>query len=167
MPKQGRYESIQRDLRTWFQSAKTVVIMGLGTSLRRDDFVGAKIVEDLHGRVSERVRLIVCETVPESFIELIIEMKPSHVLIIDAALLNLQAGSAALLEPTRASGSSVSTHALPLSLLSEYLSKETGAKILLLAVQPKETGFGEGLSNELEESRKRIVNLLADVLSEI
>lgn len=161
------YESIERELRAWLQGAKKLVIMGIGCSLRRDDFVGVQIVRGLRNRVSNKVHLIECETVPESSIEPVTELKPTHILIVDAALLNLPPGSAVLIEPSRAGGASISTHALPLSLLSEYLSHETGAKITLLAVQPKETGFGEGLSDELDEAHKSIIELLAYVLSDI
>jgi len=46
-----------------------------------DDFVGVKIVKNLEGKVSDGVQLIECETVPESFLETIIEFSPTHVLL--------------------------------------------------------------------------------------
>lgn len=167
MPEERRYGCARRELRAWLSHAGQIVVLGVGSSLRRDDFVGVKIARGLRDRVPDRVHLFECETVPESFIEPIVELKPTHILITDAALLNLPPGSSMLVEPSKIQGSSISTHALPLSILCEFLSKETGAKISILAVQPKETGFGEGLTEELEESLKDIVNLLVDVLSEI
>lgn len=161
-----KYESVKQELRAWFSDANKVVVLGVGSSLRRDDFIGVEIVKELRNKVPNKIHLIECETVPESFIEPIVELKPTHILIIDAALLNLPPGSSMLVEPGKIKGGLVSSHALPLSILSEYLSKETGARISLLAVQPKETAFGEGLTEELEEALKGIVELLVDVFSE-
>jgi len=161
------YKDVERDLREWLTNAERVVILGVGSSLRRDDHIGVEIVKVLRGRIPKTVHLLECETVPENFIEPIIELKPTHLLIIDAAILNKPPGSAMLVKPDKIKGIPISTHALPLSILCEYISKETGAKVALLAIQPKDTGFGEGLTDEVEDARERLVNLLVDVLSEM
>jgi Ni,Fe-hydrogenase maturation factor len=57
-----------RELQTWFEGAKKVVVAGIGNPNRSDDYVGLKIVEDLHGKVRKDVCLLECETVPESFL---------------------------------------------------------------------------------------------------
>ena len=102
-------------LRNWFYNARSVVIAGIGNPLRKDDFVGVEIVRNLENKVSDAVYLIECETVPENFIEPIIKFNPSHVLIIDAALLNLEPGSSKLLSSKQLTERHVvSTHALPL-----------------------------------------------------
>jgi Ni,Fe-hydrogenase maturation factor len=88
-------------LRNWLSNSRRVVIAGIGNPLRKDDFVGVKIVRNLRNKVSEAVYLIECETVPESFIKPIENFKPTHILIIDAALLNLKPGSPKLIEPNR------------------------------------------------------------------
>jgi len=158
---------IERELRVWLSDAKRVVIAGVGSSLRKDDFVGVEIVIKLRNKVSQSVYLIECETVPESFIEPISEFKPTHVLIIDAAMLNLKPGSLKLIEPKEIVGVAVSTHALPLYLFSEYLAETIGAKVALLAIQPKDTNFGEGLTEELKEAAKNVTSLLIKILSKV
>jgi len=148
----------------WLSNASRVVVAGVGNSLRKDDFVGVEIVRNLQKKVSKYIYLIECETVPESFIEPIINFKPTHVLIIDAALLNLKPGSSTLIEPNKIVGIPVSTHALPLNIFSEYIVKTTGAKVALLAIQPKETDFGEGLTPELRKTEEELTNLLLKIL---
>ena len=157
-------QSIEKDLKVWLSNARKVVVAGIGNSLRKDDFVGVEVVRNLQKKISKHVYLIECETVPESFLEPIIEFKPTHVLIIDAALLNLKPGSSKLIEPNTISGIPVSTHALPLNIFSEYVTKMTGAKVALLAIQPKETDFGEGLTKELRKTVEELTNLLLKVL---
>jgi hydrogenase 3 maturation protease len=142
-----------------------VVIAGIGNPLRRDDFVGVHIVRELRDRVSRSVYLIECETVPESFIGPIIEFKPSHILIIDAALLNQKPGSSKLIGPAQlAGGPAISTHALPLQIFCEYLAGTLEAKIALLVIQPGDASFGEGLTEEVEKTAGYLTNLLSEVL---
>ena len=156
--------NIEESLQLWLSTANRVVVAGIGNSLRKDDFVGVEVVKNLRKKVSKHNYLIECETVPESFIEPIIKFKPTHVLIIDAALLNLKPGSSRLIEPNIIAGVPVSTHALPLNIFSEYISKTTSAKVALLAIQPKETDFGEGLTPELRKTEEELTNLLLKLL---
>jgi len=156
---------IEHTLRKWFSKAKKVVLAGIGNPLRKDDFVGVKIVKDLENKVSRNIFLIECETVPESFIESIAEFEPTHILLIDASLLSLEHGSVRFIEANQMSSQTpVLTHALPLQLFCEYLTKMTHAKIALLAIQPKNTDFGEGLTPEVEKTAEYLTNLLLKIL---
>lgn len=153
-------------LQNWFFGFNRVVIVGIGNPLRKDDFVGVKVVRALKNRVSQSVYLIECETVPESFMEPITGLNPSHILIIDAALLNLEAGSSKLVDPKDLKVRQVvSTHVIPLRIFCQYLAQVTEAKIALLLIQPKDTSFGEGLTQELENAVMRLAKLLSKILS--
>ena len=159
---------IEKELKNWFAGAKRVVIAGIGNPIRQDDFVGTKIAQDMLGKVSENVLLIECETVPESYLLDIEEFKPTHVLLIDAALLDLAPGEACLFLPEQVAGfSAVTSHVLPLHVFSEYLKQATGAKIALLLIQPKNVEFGEGLSSEVNAASERIAGLLRELLSKV
>jgi hydrogenase 3 maturation protease len=151
----------QGELEDWLAGAEKVVIAGIGNPVRTDDFVGVKIVQDLEGKVSEKVYLIECETVPESFLEPIIEFKPTHVLLIDAAFLGLKPGAARLIDPERiAAFPAVTTHMLPLRIFCEYVTKMAEAKIALLLIEPKNNEFGEGLTPEVQAAAEKIANIL-------
>jgi len=153
-------------LQNWFFGFNRVVIVGIGNPLRKDDFVGVKVVRALKNRVSQSVYLIECETVPESFMEPITGLNPSHILIIDAALLNLEAGSSKLVDPKDLKvRQMVSTHVIPLRIFCQYLAQVTEAKIALLLIQPKDTSFGEDLTQELENAVMRLAKLLSKILS--
>jgi hydrogenase 3 maturation protease len=160
----GRKPSIERDLREWFSGAKRVVVAGIGNPIRMDDFVGVRIVQGLQGKVSGRVMLIECETAPEGFTQQIVDFKPTHVLLIDAALLELKPGEARLVDPAKLTTfPAYSTHMLPLRLFCEYLIQTTGARIGLLLVQPRITDFGEGLSQEVAQATRVAVSTLIEV----
>ncbi|MCJ7424918.1 hydrogenase 3 maturation endopeptidase HyCI [Candidatus Bathyarchaeota archaeon] len=159
------HNSVREELDKWFSGARKVVIAGIGNPVRMDDFAGVKIAQNLQGKVSEKVHLIECETVPESFIQQIVDFDPSHILLIDAALLGLKPGSSRIVEPAQvAAYAAYSTHTLPLRIFCEYLAKTTKAKIALLLIEPKETDFGEGLSSEVGASTQQITSILLDIL---
>jgi len=160
-------DDLRSDLKSWLSNVKKLVIIGVGNPLKMDDFIGIYIARRLKNKVPSRVHLVECETVPESFIEPIQNLKPTHILIIDAALLNLPPGNAKMVKPEETAGIPISTHALPLSIFCEYLEKTTGAKIALLAIQPKEIGFGEGLTEELEKAAEHLEVFLLELLATI
>lgn len=159
----GKYD-IQEELKKWFSIAEKIVIAGIGNPIRMDDFVGVKIVQELRGKVSDNVMLIECETVPESYIQQIEEFKPTHILLIDAAILGLEPGKVKLVEPEKLTAyPAFSTHILPLRIFCEYLAKTTKAKIALLLIEPARTDFGEGLTSRVENATQKLVSTLLEL----
>jgi len=143
-----------------------VVIAGIGNPIRTDDFVGVKIVQDLEGKLPKDVCIIECETVPESFMDEIAELKPSHVLLIDAAVMGLKPGGVRLFDAEKVTSfPPISTHMLPLRVFCEYIEKMSKAKIALLLVEPGKTEFGEGLTPEVQAAAVKITVLLIKLLS--
>lgn len=155
------------NLARWFSKAQRIVIVGVGNSIRRDDNIGVEIVNGLKGKVTKDVFLIKSETVPESFIEPIVEFKPTHILIIDAGLMNLSPGTAKIVETIEVSKTAISIHALPIQIFCEYLAKMTDAKVAIILVQPKDTSLGEGLTHELDLAREKLVDYLAKIIESV
>jgi hydrogenase 3 maturation protease len=152
---------LQKTLEKWLASAKRVVIAGIGNPIRSDDFVGVKIVQDLQGKIPERVHLIECETVPESFMQEIVDFKPSHVLLVDAAVLGLKPSETRLVFPEQVTDfPAITTHVLPLRIFCEYIAKMTEAKIALLLIEPANVEFGEGLTPEVQAAAEKITQIL-------
>jgi hydrogenase maturation protease HycI len=157
--------ALEDELSNWLSDAKKVVVAGIGNPIRQDDHVGVRVVQDLVGKVSEKVHLIECETVPESFVDEIIEVAPTHVLLVDAAGLRLAPGTAHLYDVEEVvNSSSISTHTLPLRVFCEYVFTLTGARIALLLIEPLETDFGEGLSADLQAAADRVTKVLEELL---
>ncbi|MEM2318696.1 MAG: hydrogenase 3 maturation endopeptidase HyCI [Candidatus Bathyarchaeia archaeon] len=157
--------SAEKKLRDWLSGAERVVVAGVGNPIRMDDFVGVKVVRDLQGRVSKNVLLVECETVPESFLQQILDFGPSHVLIVDAAVMGLEPGDFRFVRSEHLRFfPAISTHMLPLRVFCDYLAEAVGARVGLLLVEPKNVDFGEGLSGEVEAASRRIVDFLAKIL---
>ena len=153
--------NLQKALEEWLANSKRVVVAGIGNPIRSDDFVGVKIVQDLQGKLPERVYLIECETVPESFLQPIVEFNPTHVLLIDAAILGLKTGETRLVNPEQMTAfPAISTHMLPLRIFCEYITSTTKAKIALLLIEPGNVEFGEGLTPEVQANAEKITKML-------
>jgi len=151
----------------WLEGATRVVVLGVGSRIRRDDAVGLAVIDRLKGRVPGFVELFDCETVPESFTGPIRKLAPSHLLIIDAAELGLNPGEARLVNPESILEARFSTHALSLSVLSGYVASETGAKVLLIGVQPEDVQFGVEMTPEVIQAADRLSQSILSLLLEV
>jgi hydrogenase 3 maturation protease len=158
--------SSQKELKEWLANHKKTVIAGIGNPIRKDDFVGVKIIQELRGKLPKNISLIECETVPESFMDEIVELKPSHLLLVDAAVMGLMPGEVRLFDAEKVTDfPPVSTHMLPLRVFCDYITQLTNAKIALLLVEPGNTEFGESLTPEVKAAAENITRMLLALLS--
>jgi hydrogenase 3 maturation protease len=122
-------------------------------------------VQDLKDKVSDKVCLIECETVPESFMDEMVELQPSHVLLIDAAVMGLEPGEARLFDAEKVTDfPPISTHMLPLRVFCDYIKQLAKSKIALLLIEPGNTEFGEGLTPKIKEISEKLTSMLIELL---
>jgi len=140
--------------------SKKVVVLGIGNELRGDDAAGILFVKTL-SKTSKRYKCYNCGTAPENFIGLIEKEKPNILLLVDAADFEGTPGSALITDPKSAVGI-VSTHSVPLSIMTEILEK-SGIECILIGIKPKSTQFGEKMSAEVRNKVKEIVDVLSTV----
>jgi hydrogenase 3 maturation protease len=96
----------------------------------------------------------------------IVELKPSHVLLIDAAVIGLKPGEVRLFDAEKVTSfPPISTHMLPLRVFCEYINQLAGAKIALLLIQPGSTEFGEGLTLAVQDAATRITKTILRCLN--
>jgi hydrogenase 3 maturation protease len=150
----------------WLSKYDRLVIAGVGNSLRRDDGLGVEFVKRLYGKIPRNVLPLDCGTVPETYVGPIRRFRPSHILMVDAADLGSEVGSIKLATPEEIVGLALSTHALPLKVFADYLKAETSASIALLAIQPKNTNFGETISPEVDRTLKWVSNVVLTLLKD-
>lgn len=142
-----------------------VVVMGIGNPCRGDDAAGsllAQLISDVPG-----VRVIDAQDVPESYVRQVVGESPGTVVLIDSVDLKSAPGSVAFLEKDEVAGYWPSTHRMPLSMLMDYLERETHARIFLIAIQPRHTAFMEPMSGEVHASVASIAGVLNDVFADV
>jgi hydrogenase 3 maturation protease len=152
--------SLQEQLATGAQG--NVVIVGIGNPCRGDDAAGSLVARRI--RDAPGVRVIDAQDVPEDYLRVVVNQQPDTVVLIDAVDLGSAPGSVALLHKDQMAGNWPSTHRMPLCLLMNYLEQETNACIFLIAIQPRQTGFLEPVSEEVSRSVARVAEVLNCVL---
>ena len=158
---------------TLFADQKRVCFLGVGTELCNDDVAGLYVIEQLANRLnisvgetSGRTLLISGGPAPENFSGLIRDFHPDLLVVIDAAFLELPAGSIQLLPEERAAGLSFSTHMLPLPMLLSYLKLACGCQTCLVGIQPATTEQGIGISARVKEGTELLADLFTQALSD-
>ncbi|MEM2942822.1 MAG: hydrogenase maturation peptidase HycI [Candidatus Bathyarchaeia archaeon] len=157
-------DACEKHLAEWLSDYSRLVVAGVGNRLRSDDGVGVEVASRLAGKLPPDTMVVDCGPVPESYLGPISRFQPSHILFVDAADLGLRPGSVRLIMPEQITGLNVSTHNLPMSLLTEYLRGRARVEIAFLTIQPKKTEFGEGLSPEVGDSVRRVAELIEKIL---
>jgi hydrogenase maturation protease HycI len=156
------------ELSFFLKGANRVAIVGIGSEMRGDDAAGIEIVRGLGQKLkSSKVLLVEGGVAPENFTSHIRRFKPSHVIFIDATDFKAEPGEVILAESDAITGQSISTHTLPLSMLASYLREQTGAKIVLLGIQPARAQMGAQMSEQIKNTVEKVNEALLRELSSL
>ncbi len=131
------------------------VILTVGNPLRSDDGVGPYIASQLAS--TKTLMIVDAGYSPENTIEDIVSFKPKRILVIDAADFRGRPGEARLIDSKHIPDTTLSTHSIPLPVITSILIDDTGAEVDFLGIQPKSLAMGEGLSKEIIETADRLV----------
>ncbi len=127
-----------------------VCVLGIGNRQRHDDGAGALIAESL--KSCPGMHSVNAGWVPENHFGTVARLKPDSILLVDAADFGGRPGQARLLDPDQVAVSGLSTHTASLHMVAGYLRARTHAGVALLAIQPADTGAGEGLTPAVERT---------------
>jgi len=144
-----------------------LAVLGVGSVLRADDAAGMEVVRILEERLPvgrADVRLFGGETAPENFSGSILRFAPTHLLIVDAADVNLSPGDFADICPEDVGGPSYCSHMLPIKLMVDYLARETGAHVTLLGIQYRTLTFDGPMSPEVTAAVDTVCDALLRVI---
>jgi hydrogenase 3 maturation protease len=130
------------------QDARRLAIVGIGDELMPPDRLGMFAAREIGEEQIPGVRIFLAGTVPESITGPLRRYRPGQVLFLDAADMGVKPGTIALIGPELIRASLITTHVLPLSVVMDYIERETGAGVTLLGIQPDLTGPDKDLSEE-------------------
>ena len=138
-----------------------VCLLGIGNRYHHDDAVGPYLAEAIETRPDYDV--IDAGIIPEDYVELTARKHPDTILMIDATDFGGEPGEVRLLYPEHVAYSGVSTHAVSLRMLAEFLQARTHARVGLLAVQPADVSDGKGLSPAVSATLDDLLDALPDI----
>jgi hydrogenase maturation protease HycI len=148
-------------LREQIQSIRKgkVLLFGIGNRMRADDGAGPFLVD----KVGERCLLACMDggSAPENYLEKVVKAAPDTVLIVDAVGFNGRAGEIRVFRSSAISPGGISTHALSLAMVCDYLkNRMMSAEIVVIGIQPQTLCMGKKMSIPV----KRSVEALAEDL---
>ena len=124
-----------------------------------------KLNVDVNESLNERLNktfLVNGGSVPENFTGLIKKCNPSHIILIDASLMNGEAGEINIVNKDNIVDISISTHSMSLSYLIKYLQLEKEYDILLIGIEPEIMDLSFELSPKIKDSSDMLIKLLFD-----
>ena len=151
------------DLLTPQEFSRTLIIT-VGNSFRADDGAGPYIASAL--KQSSKLFVIDAGYTPENVIDQAVHILTQHpalpdqpvrasaqrIIFIDAADFGGSPGELRLIDAQHIPQVSLSTHSMPLPVVSKILQEDTKAKVYFIGIQPKSVAHQEGLSSEVEAS---------------
>jgi hydrogenase 3 maturation protease len=151
-------------LRRRVKNAHRLAILGIGDELNPPDRPGMFAAREIEQQHLPGVTVFLAGTVPESITGPLRRYRPDHVLFLDAADMGALPGTIAVIEPEHIPATLVSTHVLPLSVVMEYVERETGAGVTLLGIQPNLSGADRDLTDQDQAYLDRNLRLLSQVI---
>jgi hydrogenase 3 maturation protease len=137
-------------------SSDTGLVITVGNSLRSDDGVGPYIAERL--TAIKRIPVIDAGFSPENSIDDIIRRAPETIIVIDAADFGGGAGEVRIIPEEIITQTTMSTHAIPLNVITRIIAGSIRTEVRFIGIQPKTVVFGEGLSPEVGEAADAIID---------
>jgi hydrogenase 3 maturation protease len=157
-------DPVLTSLRQRIQDAKRLAIIGIGDELVPHDRPGMWAARKMEKHHLPGVEVFLAGTVPESITGPLRRFQPDHVLFLDAADMDVPPGTIAIIEPEHVQASLISTHVLPLTVVMDYVERETGAGVTLLGIQPDLTEADRDLSDQDLAFLDRNLQLLSGVI---
>ncbi len=142
--------------------------MTIGNELRGDDGLGPLFANKFSKITKNTSKVIVIDggIVPENFTGTIRKENPSHVILIDAVEMNAPPGDMKFIAKEEISQYNVSTHSMPISFLIKYLETTSSFKIILLGIQPQKMELGEEITENVQISVNKLVNVFKNILND-
>ncbi|MBU1085897.1 MAG: hydrogenase maturation peptidase HycI [Candidatus Omnitrophica bacterium] len=134
------------------------LIVAVGNSFRSDDGVGPYIAQGLE-RIKD-LKLINAGYTPENIIEDVISLAPKRILIFDAADFRGKFGAVRIIPEDKIPQTTLSTHAIPLNVITAIIRQSIQTEIYFMGIQPKSVCLGEGLSEEVKKTADQIIEII-------
>lgn len=163
-------ESLISYLKARMPHCERLLVCGVGNDLRGDDGIGLYVADriSLNG-LPEKVKVLKCGEMPENYIFEIKEWSPSHILMVDAADLGKDPGTAVMVESNELYTKSISTHRLPLSLFSKIVAAELGGEVdvMMIGIQVGSCDFGAEVSDPVREAGDLVAGSVLELISSL
>ena len=159
--------SFDSQLNDFLKGYEKLIVLGVGNVLKCDDGVGPFIINRLKEENIEnedRLLFINAETVPENFTGKIRKENPSHIIIVDACLMDGQPGDIEIVDEHDFANIGISTHSMSLSFFVRYLEKDNDFKIIFVGIEPESMDYSDNLTENVEKAACGFIETLKGII---
>ncbi len=161
-------EALKKEIRSFIAAADRLVILGIGNPEKGDDGLGPLCTDliqaSLGNDLIDRVKIINAGVMPENYTGEIRKFKASHVLVIDAVIAGEKTGAIFKVDPDLVTDEDISTHRMPLKMLTRFFIENIGTKVLVIGIEPKTIDFDSEISKIVYKSTEILAN---DIISSL
>lgn len=156
--------SFESQLKDFLRDCEKLIVLGVGNELKSDDGVGPFIIKKLKGQNIENDNLLFIDgqTVPENFTGKIRKENPTHLIIVDACLMDSKPADMKIVDPDDFANIGISTHSMSLSFFVRYLEKDTGFKVIFVGIEPETMDWGVTPTPDVQASVDEFINILKE-----
>jgi len=159
----------EREFKGRLKGANKIVVMAVGDELDPRDCLGYLAGKKIASLDLKGIEVLITEQMPENFTSEVRRLGPSHVVLIDATEMGKKPGELAFIDSGQIVATRVSTHALPLSAVMDYLRGELHVEASLIGIQPAEAsdvGGGRQPSN-VQRGIDRIAHAFKEIAATV
>ncbi|MDO5848364.1 MAG: hydrogenase maturation peptidase HycI [Methanobrevibacter sp.] len=156
--------SIKDKLKEEISDYSKLLFLGVGNVLKSDDGVGPYIIDKLEDISSDNIILLDAQTVPENFTGKIRKEQPSHLIIIDACLMDSEPGDVKIVDREDFNNIGISTHSMSLSYFVKYLEQENDFKVIFIGIEPNIMEFANALTPNVKEGADNLIEIIREII---
>lgn len=156
--------SIEDNLKDKISDYSKLIILGIGNNLKSDDGAGPYVIDNLKDISSDKVILIDAQTVPENFTGKIRKERPSHIIIVDACLMDEEPGTVKIVDREDFNNIGISTHSMSLSYFVKYLETDMDFKVVFVGIEPKLMEFANALTPKVKEGADSLIEIIKRIV---
>lgn len=158
--------SLEGQLKEFLSGCEKLIVLGIGNQLKCDDGIGPFIINKLKKAdiENDRLLLIDAETVPENFTGKIRKENPTHIMLIDACLMDSEPGDIRIVDYEDFANIGISTHSMSLSYFVKYLQQGNDFKIIFVGIEPESMDYSDSPTEIVERSALDFIDLLKGIL---
>lgn len=159
--------SLESQLSNFLSGCEKLIVLGVGNELKCDDGIGPYIINKLkEENIEDKNKLLFIDgkTVPENFTGKIRKEKPTHLIIVDACLMDSDPGDMQIVNKYEFADIGISTHSMSLSFFVRYLEKDTDFRIIFVGIEPKTMDFGNAPTPKVQEAADKFIETLKGII---
>ncbi|MBQ7928360.1 MAG: hydrogenase maturation peptidase HycI [Methanobrevibacter sp.] len=159
--------SFKSQLSNFLEDCEKLIVLGVGNELKCDDGIGPYIIKKLKEENIEnkkKLLFIDAKTVPENFTGKIRKEKPTHLIIVDACLMDEEPGAMKIVNKYDFANIGISTHSMSLSFFVRYLEKDTEFRIIFVGIEPESMDYADKPTPKVEDAANEFVTILKEII---